>query len=161
MRFATALSLLVLGMLVGCSSQPAVDLDAERNALMSADRAWAEAYAASESPADVFAGQVTDNAVLLPPDAPLAQGTEAIRAAISGLEAMPGFSVTWSPAAAEVGSGGDLGFTRGTYHIEVDGPDGPLAIDGKYLTIWRKQPDGMWKVVADMFNADGPPAPRM
>lgn len=160
MRSATALSLLALA-IVGCTPQPAIDLDAERDALMSADRAWAEAYAVSENPADVFVGEFTDGGVLLPPDAPLSEGKEAVHAAISGLEAMPGFSVTWGPETAEVGSGGDLGFTRGTYHIEVDGPDGPLAIDGKYLTLWKKQPDGTWKVVADMFNADGPPMPRM
>lgn len=161
MRSPATLWTLILGVVIGCSPQPAIDLDAERTALMNADRAWAEAYAASESPADVFAGQMTDEAVLLPPDAPLAQGREAIRAAISGLEATPGFSVTWGPLVADVGGAGDLGFTRGTYHIELAGTDGPLMIDGKYLTIWRKQPDGTWKVVADMFNADGPPAPRM
>jgi ketosteroid isomerase-like protein len=160
MRATTALSLLAMAV-VGCSPQPAIDLAAERDALMNADRAWAEAYAASESPADVFVGQVTDDATLLPPDAPLAAGKEAIHAAMSGLEATPGFSVTWSPVAAEVGSGGDLGFTRGTYHIELDGPDDRLAIDGKYLTIWKKQQDGTWKVIADMFNADGPPTPLM
>ena len=160
MRSATALPLLALA-IVGCNVQVAVDFDAERDAIMNADRAWAESYAASESPADVFAGRFVDNGYLLPPDAPLAQGKDAIHAAITGLEAMPGFSVSWGPEVAEVGSGGDLGFTRGTYHIEVDGPEGPLAIDGKYLTIWKKQPDGAWKVVADMFNADGPPTPKM
>jgi ketosteroid isomerase-like protein len=157
----TALSSLTLVMALGCSYQPAIDLDAERNALMSADRAWSEAYAASESPADVFAAQVLENGSLLPPDAPLAQGREAIHAAIAGLEAMPGFSVTWSPSAADVGSGGDLGYTMGTYEINVESPEGPVTIIGKYLTIWKKQADGTWMVTADMFNADGPPTPQM
>jgi len=31
---------------------------------------------------------------------------------------------------------------------------------GKYVTVYRKQPDGKWKVVADIFNSDLPaPAP--
>ncbi len=29
---------------------------------------------------------------------------------------------------------------------------------GKYLTAWRKQADGEWKVTADIFNEDAPPA---
>ena len=27
----------------------------------------------------------------------------------------------------------------------------------KYLTVWHKQPDGLWKLQADIFNTDGPP----
>jgi ketosteroid isomerase-like protein len=160
-RFTASLSSLTLVMLVGCGSQPTIDLDAERSALMNADRVWFDSYAASESPADAFAAQVMDDASLLPPDAPLAQGKEAIHAAMAGLEAMPGFSVTWSPSAADVGSGGDLGYTRGTYEMHVESSEGPVTINGKYLTIWKKQADGTWMVTADMFNADGPPTPQM
>jgi ketosteroid isomerase-like protein len=29
---------------------------------------------------------------------------------------------------------------------------------GKYLAVWKKQADGSWKCVADMFNTDLPPA---
>jgi ketosteroid isomerase-like protein len=148
-------------MVVGCSPQPEIDVDAERNALMSADRAWFEAYSGSDSPADAFIEQLVDNASLLPPDAPLAQGKEAIRVVIMELEAMPGFSITWGPDAADVGSGGDLGFTVGSYEMKMDGPEGPMRIDGKYITVWRKQLDGTWRVTADMFNANGPPTPQM
>ncbi len=161
MRCTAALPVLSIVMVAGCTPQPAIDLEAERNALMTADRAWFEAYAASENPADAFVAQLVDNATLLPPNAPLAQGREAIHAVISDLEAMPGFSVTWEPNAAEVGSGGDLGYTIGSYQMKMEGPDGPMTIDGKYLTVWQKQADGTWRVIADMFNANGPPAPQM
>jgi ketosteroid isomerase-like protein len=161
MRFAVSLSSLTLLMNVGCTPQPQIDLDAERTTLMEADRAWFESYAASDNPADVFAAQFVDDGSLLPPDAPMAQGKEAIHAAITGLEAMPGFSVTWAPDVADVGSGGDLGFTKGSYAINMDSPEGPVTINGKYLTIWKKQADGAWMVTADMFNANGPPTPQM
>lgn len=166
MRSTVFLSLLVLLIGSGCAPQPQVaepeplDLDAERGALMAADRAWAEAYAASDSPADAFVDGVVDQAYLLSPGSPLAQGKEAIHAAIAGMEAMSGFSISWAPSTAEVGSGGDLGFTTGSYDMRVDGPEGgPVRIAGKYMTVWKKQPDGSWKVTADMFNADGPPTP--
>ena len=59
---------------------------------------------------------------------------------------------------AEVSSGADLGYTIGTYHMTLPGSDGSLdAIDGKYLTIWKRQSDGKWKVAVDMFNTNGPP----
>jgi ketosteroid isomerase-like protein len=32
----------------------------------------------------------------------------------------------------------------------------PMKDSGKYMTVWRKQADGSWKVVADMFNTNMP-----
>ena len=32
-----------------------------------------------------------------------------------------------------------------------------VATDGKYLTVWRRQDNGAWKMEVDMFNANGPP----
>lgn len=140
--------------------EPDVDLAAERASLMQADQAWFEAYAASDDGPDTFVNRVLDDANLLPPDAPMARGKEAIRDVIAMLEAMPGFSISWSASAAEVGSAGDMGYTIGTYEIRMDDPEaGPVRIDGKYLTVWQKQADGVWMVAADMFNADGPPTP--
>ena len=78
-------------------------------------------------------------------------------AVIAQLASMPGFEIAWTPEIAEVSSGADLGYTIGSYHMELDGPDGaPTAVDGKYLTVWQKQRDGSWKVVADTFNSNGP-----
>jgi ketosteroid isomerase-like protein len=140
-----------------CAAPPTVDLAAEREALMQADRDWYEAYSTAEDPVAAFLAATTAEVVLLAPEAPLAEGAEAVGAVIGELEGMPGFSVSWSPDMSDVGSGGDLGYTRGTYAMSVQGPGGPMTINGKYLTIWKKQPDGRWMVVADMFNPDAPP----
>lgn len=135
---------------------PTLDVEAEIASLLAADRAWFEAYSASETPADVFADNVTEDAYLLPPGAPRADGREAIRGVIAYLESLPGFDVSWSPSIARVGGGGDLGYTIGSYEMMLPAPDSePALVMGKYLTIWEKQPDGAWKVAADMFNADG------
>lgn len=157
--FVTSLLLFALGCAAPAEAPPPqVDLAAERASLMDADRNWFEDYAASDSPQDAFVNLVVDDAYLLPPDAPMARGKEEIRGIVAMLEATPGFSISWSPAAAEVGSGGDLGFTIGTYEITMDDPEGtPVRIVGKYMTVWKKQADGRWMVTADMFNADGPP----
>jgi len=34
----------------------------------------------------------------------------------------------------------------------------PVVDNGKYLTVWKKQADGSWKVLFDMFNTDMPPS---
>ena len=59
-----------------------------------------------------------------------------------------------------VGSAADLGYTIGTYHMQLPDGDGSVVeIDGKYLSVWKRQPDGRWKIAVDMFNSDGPPVP--
>lgn len=162
MRTPLVLAALVFTLALGCAPAveppPEVDVEAVRASLMAADQAWYDAYSASDTPADVFAAKVTEDAYLLPPNAPVAQGREAIRSAIAALEAIPEFSVTWGPVAAEVGSGADLGYTLGTYEMTMAPEGSPITIVGKYLTVWKAQADGTWMVTADMFNADGPPS---
>ena len=34
-----------------------------------------------------------------------------------------------------------------------------LIEKGKYVTVYQKQPDGTWKAVEDIDNADGPALP--
>lgn len=122
--------------------------------MMAADSAWAEAYSTSETPADVFADNVVDDSYLLPPGAPMVRGNVNIREFIAGLEASPEFSVNWSPTAATVSADGDMGYTVGAYQMTMAPEGEPIEIDGKYLTVWKKQADGSWMVTADMFNAN-------
>ena len=165
MRQLLAVTAVSLFLAFGCApaAEPpaqAVDLEAERASLMEADRAWFEAYSTSDSPLDTLVALMVADVYVLPPDAPMARDKEESRAVFAELEAMPEFSLTWSPSTADVGGAGDLGYTIGTYHMGFQDPEGnPLEIDGKYLTVWKKQPDGTWKVAADMFNADGAATP--
>jgi ketosteroid isomerase-like protein len=66
--------------------------------------------------------------------------------------------LTWSPVHAEMAASGDLGYTYGTYEFRSIGKDGkPTVEDGKYVSIWKKQKDGSWKVVMDMGNSSPRP----
>jgi ketosteroid isomerase-like protein len=51
----------------------------------------------------------------------------------------------------------------GTYQIAAKTPQGKSQEDrGKLVEVWKKQADGKWKTVADIFNSDLPspsPAP--
>jgi ketosteroid isomerase-like protein len=53
---------------------------------------------------------------------------------------------------------GKLAYMRGTNQMTVPGADGrPMTIHMRGLTIWRLEPDGNWRCVADIAN-DMPPA---
>jgi ketosteroid isomerase-like protein len=52
----------------------------------------------------------------------------------------------------------ELGYTFGTNAISVEDSTGAsTTTNGKYVTIWRKQTDGSWKVVVDITNSDSLP----
>ena len=43
----------------------------------------------------------------------------------------------------------------GTYTSQLMGEDGKLVAEpGKWLSVWKKQADGSWKVVVDTYNTD-------
>jgi len=81
------------------------------------------------------------------------EGKAAIRDAMVVLDS-PDYSLTWEPEFAE--ASGDLGYTYGTYTRETSGTEGNKAVEtGRYVTVWRRETDGAWKVVIDI----GSPAP--
>jgi ketosteroid isomerase-like protein len=65
-----------------------------------------------------------------------------------------GSSLTWHPVYWSVAGSGDLGFTVGEYVATGRGPSGAAVQRfGKYLTVWRRQPDGTWKFVVNGGNS--------
>jgi ketosteroid isomerase-like protein len=132
----------------GCARS--VNVEQERAALMTADRDWSQ----SVKDLDKFASFVAADATFYPAGMPLVKGQPAIRDAFKQMSSAPGFSLQWNATKAEVGAGGDIGYTAGTYESAMAG----ASEKGKYITVWKKQADGAWKVVEDIFNADEAPA---
>ena len=128
---------------------------------MAADDAFFESVNASDDPVATLSAHFLDDANVLAPDMPMAHGKQASIAIFAALEELPGYSLRWKAEIAEVGGAADLGYTIGPYHMEFKDPEGnPVVIDGKFMTIWKKQADGDWRVAVDMFNANGPPPAR-
>ena len=60
-------------------------------------------------------------------------------------------TLIWEPAYAEVSAAGDLGLTTGPWEFRppADRSDRPTA-HGHFISVWRKQPAGGWRVVLDI-----------
>jgi ketosteroid isomerase-like protein len=60
--------------------------------------------------------------------------------------------LVWDPIRAEISNANDLGYTIGSYRVIRVGAaeDEPPLSHGMYLTVWRRQADGAWKVAADI-----------
>jgi ketosteroid isomerase-like protein len=68
------------------------------------------------------------------------------------------YQLTWTPQGAQMGPSNDMGFTWGHYEgHSKDKNNQPVVISGRYFTVWKKVPDGTWKVAMDA-SADEPPA---
>ena len=139
----------------GCKQQQPDTRAADEAAIRQADIAWSKVAEAKQL--DSFIGYFLDDAVELGPNEPMAAGKEAIRKMMSDMFAMPGFGIKWQPNKAEAARSGDFGYSLGTYEVTMNDPKGkPMADRGKYVTIWKKQTDGSWKITLDMFNSDLP-----
>jgi ketosteroid isomerase-like protein len=66
---------------------------------------------------------------------------------------------TWTPLETVIS--GDLAYQRGTFTVNATPKAGGNAIhtSGHFLRIYRRQPDGSWRMVRGMFNSDQPARP--
>ncbi|MFQ5747077.1 MAG: YybH family protein [Gemmatimonadota bacterium] len=119
-----------------------------RMELLDADREFAEATARAGI-GGVMSHFTPDGQMILP-DGPVG-GIEGIRSLMAPLFADTSYSITWSPEFADVSEAGDLGYTIGDYTSRrVDDSGQEVVKRGYYLTVWRRQADGRWKVEADI-----------
>jgi ketosteroid isomerase-like protein len=65
------------------------------------------------------------------------------------------FVETWTPEETEVSV--DWAYQRGTFVVVATPKAGGDAqeISGSFLRIYRRQPNGEWRMIRDMFNSDG------
>ena len=61
-----------------------------------------------------------------------------------------GFTLTWEPLDADMSKSGDRGYTYSLYTSFIKADSSVMR--GKYVTIWKKQSDGLWKYVLDGGN---------
>ena len=153
--FSIVATLLVLA-ISGCA--PQVDVEADKAAIRDLmDVQWLNAAQAKD--VDTVLSVFADDASSFPPNASIVTGKEAIRARQSEAYSRPGFAVTWQTTKVEVAGSGDLAYSHGTYEETVNDPEGnPVTDKGKWVVVWKKQPDGTWKVVVDIWNSNQPAA---
>jgi len=60
------------------------------------------------------------------------------------------YQLTWTPTDALMGPSGDMGYTWGHFEGHSKDANGnPVITSGRYITVWRREADGTWKVVLD------------
>jgi uncharacterized protein (TIGR02246 family) len=144
-------------MLTGCQ-QPAPQAPdtraADETAIRTAEAEMAKAVVALD-PAK-SASFYTDDVVGMAVDAPVVQGRENMQKYFERMmKDKP--ELSWKPVKVEVARSGDLAYSWGTGKVSVKDKRGKVAETGsKYVSVWRKQADGGWKMVVDTMIPDPP-----
>ena len=69
------------------------------------------------------------------------------------------YQLSWVAQGAQMGPSNDMGFTWGQYIGKAKDKNGePIVTTGRYITVWKKQKDGQWKVAMDASANDAPGA---
>ena len=132
----------------GAEDAPPADLAAIKALWESYSAAWIE------SDPDAWLALWDEGGVQMPPGAP-ARGVETLREAVStemASESMASFNI--HPADIVVSD--DWAWSRGTYDLKGEAKGEPYHVDGKFLTILKRQADGSWKIYRDAFNSNVP-----
>ena len=152
-RTVRSLALATLIGLAGCTSQQAPDQAAATAAI---DQVLKD-FSTSLNAGDIgrWVSLWTDDGIQMPPDESAVVGREAIHARIQ--HGADRFTFNIGITNEEVHTAGDWAFARGTYRMSLTPKQGgkPIPIDGKYMTILTRQPDGSWKIHRDIFNSNG------
>jgi ketosteroid isomerase-like protein len=139
-------SLLLFALL--CTAWAAGNKSADEKAVRAADAEWSKVAGAKDL--DKTVSYYADDAVVLPPNQSMVTSKDGIRDLWKGF--LDSFTdISWKTTRVE--NSGNMGYLIGTYAMTMK--DGTKDT-GKYCEVWKKQADGKWKVVVDMFSSDLP-----
>ena len=129
--------------------QPTADTDVDPIAVRAEIEALTATYQTAERAGDhaAIAALYTDDAVIHPANKPAARGRADLDAYFAANDAEPQ-DITFTTNDVGVSDDGNMAYEVGT----ITAPD----YAGKYLTVYRRTPDG-WKIVADAWSDDAPP----
>jgi ketosteroid isomerase-like protein len=111
------------------------------------------AHATATGGGKAFASFFADDAVTLANGKPPVIGRSAIAEQATWLPSQ--YQLTWTPDGGRMSEAGDMGFTWGHYEGDAKDQNGsPIVTSGRYFTVWKRQPDGSWKVALDASNTE-------
>jgi ketosteroid isomerase-like protein len=95
----------------------------------------------------------SDSGVMLSKSGTPIKGPKTIENAIEPLFNLPELKFVWEPTSADVSDDGTLGYTYGNYERTYLDENGEMVMEkGMYMTIWKQQSNGEWRIAADVGN---------
>ena len=162
MTCRSSAALLLLLFVLGCGSalEPAEEAPSTEAADAEAIRALVERFneRCNVGDLDGLMSLYADDAVRMPPNEPSWVGQAAILAGFASGFEQYAYDDQVENQIEEIQVSGDWGFARGSYSLTVTATEGVDPFDdGKWMAVFRRQPDGSWKTARDIYSSDSPP----
>jgi uncharacterized protein (TIGR02246 family) len=144
-----------------CQRQASPLSDADVAAIRNLGPQFSQAILAKD--VDAVVAMYTDDAVLMPPGAPVVVGKDAIRDYFTAQFASDVVTTEQVFTSIQTEGEGNQAFDRGTFMWKGTRPGAsdPITEVGKYVVIVRRTADGSWRVAVDIGNSDPrPPEPE-
>lgn len=142
---------LVFAVIIAAVLNPPANAQSPRDDIEAALVTFAAAFNRGDD-AGVAAHYAEDGAIL-PPDSARVDGRANIQAFWKG--AIDAGLADLTLKAVEVGGSGDIAFEVG--EVSYSAPDKTGArstATGKYIVVWKKGTDGVWRLYRDIWNAN-------
>lgn len=132
---------------------PPSPMERAEDEVRNADAALIEAVAKKD--VDAAVAFYAEDATVLPPDAPMLEGRDAIKAFWTDFTKVPGISLTTQIYKIRINQALDTAITTGTYSMKMGEGMDAASDEGKFAMTWVRTDDG-WKAYTDMFSSNGP-----
>lgn len=135
---------LLLGVSAAAAQGPAPDA----GVLVASEKAFAE-MARTHGVRAAFMEWLAPTGVIFSPGPVIGRKWHAAQPAGHGL-------LAWAPDHATMSSSGDMGWTTGPWTYRADSSHAEPDAHGRFVTVWRLQPDGTWRAALDAGVSHGP-----
>lgn len=147
----TRLMTIALAVVLAASAAAQADAASPRDEIEAALVTFAKAF--NEGDDAAVAGHYAVDGAVLPPDAARVDGRANIQKFWKG--AIDAGLKDLTLKAIEVEGSGDVAFEVG--EVSYSAPDkagARLTATGKYIVVWKKEADGVWRLYRDIWNAN-------
>jgi ketosteroid isomerase-like protein len=147
--------LLVLGTVSCAPGKPPADTAADERAINAVREREITAFSAGA--VDSLLAVMDPDAVMMPPNEPIVVGTDAVRTWAQTMASQVTVNARYT--GSKININGDWATERYTAVLRFTPKAGGAAAEDvlKGIHIYHRQPDGSWRIVQDVWNADAPP----
>lgn len=155
MALNRACAIPILAFVIACDTGSTVgeeptDLAAARAEVLAASDSYMQAVSALD--AELVASMWTEDGIAYPPDAEALVGREALQQMLAA--SYPQMTIEdFAVHSREIEPSGGTAYEVTTYSERIQvGSAEPQDLNGRYMFVWRKMPDGSWRISRGIYN---------
>ncbi|HZR78863.1 MAG TPA: nuclear transport factor 2 family protein [Chthoniobacterales bacterium] len=148
MKKTIAILSLVISIGAAFAAEPETTLSEVRKAIDQGNRQWVDAW--DKADASLIAALFAGDGVMLGRNGKLFKGPAQILERMKKVLESAGKGAKATVTTVDLWLDGETAYETGTYTYKFQENGKPVNDEGRYVTIWKRQSDGSWKIASDM-----------